>query len=251
MQRQFTIPTAEPFLFTNGPVGCLLVHGFTGTPKEMRPLGEFLAHKGYTSMGVRLAGHATQPDDMLRTHWQDWLASVEDGIHYLRCCTDKVFVMGLSMGGVLTLLAAARYEIAGAVALSTPFALAPDPRLKWIPLLAHIQPEVEKGPPDWRDPSNLTEHKSYPAYPTLGIGQLNSLLAEMRSAIPDIRVPVLLMQSRTDTSILPESMERIYALLTTQEKHMVWVENSGHVITREPEKEKVFTEIDAFLRPLS
>ncbi len=68
------IPTAEPFVFPGGPVGCLLVHGFTGTPKEMRWLGEYLAGQGHTVLGVRLAGHATQPEDMIRARWWDWAA---------------------------------------------------------------------------------------------------------------------------------------------------------------------------------
>jgi esterase/lipase len=44
----------NPFTFEGGPVGCLLVHGFSGSPPEMRPMGEFLAGKGLTVLGVRL-----------------------------------------------------------------------------------------------------------------------------------------------------------------------------------------------------
>ncbi|NTV37277.1 MAG: carboxylesterase, partial [Anaerolineaceae bacterium] len=53
--------TAEPFLLPGGKVGCLLIHGFTGTPKEMRWWGEDLAGRGYTVLAPRLAGHATTP----------------------------------------------------------------------------------------------------------------------------------------------------------------------------------------------
>jgi carboxylesterase len=51
----FIIPSAEPFYFPGGKTGCLLVHGFTGSPKEMRWMGEYLAGQGYTVLGVRLA----------------------------------------------------------------------------------------------------------------------------------------------------------------------------------------------------
>ena len=78
------IPTAEPFFFAgkgaNAKIGCLVTHGFTGAPKEMRWLGEYLNHQGYTVCGIRLNGHATKPEDMVRSHWQDWLLSVEDGL---------------------------------------------------------------------------------------------------------------------------------------------------------------------------
>ena len=63
MSEALIMPTAEPFFFPGGPTGCLLVHGFTGTPKEMRWLGEHLVSQGYAALGVRLAAHATRIED--------------------------------------------------------------------------------------------------------------------------------------------------------------------------------------------
>ena len=93
------IPTAEPFFFPGdrSKPACLLIHGFTGTPKEMRWMGEFLNERGYTCLGVRLAGHATVPEDMIRSNWTDWSASVEDGYSTLRSITVNLFLVGLSM----------------------------------------------------------------------------------------------------------------------------------------------------------
>ena len=78
------IPGAEPFFFPGGSTGCLLVHGFTGTPKEMRAMGEYLHQRGFSVLGVRLTGHATRPEDLQRARWQDWLLSVEDGWQLLK-----------------------------------------------------------------------------------------------------------------------------------------------------------------------
>ena len=93
------IPTAEPFLLPgdSSKPACLLIHGFTGTPKEMRWMGEFLNRQGYTCLAVRLTGHATDPEDMIRSRWTDWAASVEDGYALLRGLTDNIFLIGLSM----------------------------------------------------------------------------------------------------------------------------------------------------------
>src|SRR5512146_2812306 len=107
------IPTAEPFLFPGSRTGRLLIHGFTGTPKEMRWMGEYLAGRGFSVMGVRLAGHATTPEDMIRAHWTDWVASVEDGYHLLRGIADHVYLIGLSMGGNLSLLLSTRLPVRG------------------------------------------------------------------------------------------------------------------------------------------
>src|SRR3989304_2424624 len=90
------LKSAEPFYFPGGNIGCLLVHGFTGTPKEMRYLGKNLANRGYSVLGVRLVGHATRMEDMTRTSYRDWLASVEDGWWMLSGCSEKIFVIGRS-----------------------------------------------------------------------------------------------------------------------------------------------------------
>ena len=114
------IPSAEPFFFpgastvatgTSHTTGVLLAHGFTGAPKEMRWMGEYLAQEGYPCLGVRLAGHATCPEDMIRSTHADWLASVEDGYHLLRGVCEQVVLAGLSMGGVLSLISATRLPV--------------------------------------------------------------------------------------------------------------------------------------------
>lgn len=248
MRQPLIMPTAEPFYFPGDATACLLIHGFTGTPKEMRWMGEYLARAGHTVLGIRLAGHATHPDDLPRCKWQDWLASVEDGLNLLKGVARRTYVMGLSMGGILSLLAAARYPLAGVVAMSTPYALPPDPRLRYARLIARVMKTIAKGPPDWRDPAAGRDHADYPAYPVAGIAELADLLVEMRAALPAIRVPVLLIHSRADSGVLPENMERIYAALTTADKSMLWVENSSHVITREPDRETVFQAALDFIR---
>jgi carboxylesterase len=242
------IPTAEPFFFPGNRTGCLLIHGFTGTPKEMRWMGEYLASKGYSILGVRLTGHATQPEDMLRAHWQDWVTSVEDGYDLLKGVADQVFVVGLSMGGVLSLLFASQHQVSGVVAMSTPYALPNDPRMPFIQVLSWLQPKMPKGPPDWHDLEAAKDHIDYPYYPTRAIAELRDLLNEMRAALPKVSVPVLLIHSRQDPGVLPHNAEQILAQLGSQDKHLLWVENSGHVITREPEKQVVFKAAEDFIR---
>jgi carboxylesterase len=250
------IPSAEPFFFPGGRTGCLLIHGFTGTPKEMRPLGEALAQEGYTVLGVRLAAHATQPKDMLRARWQDWLVSAEDGWHLLRGAADQIVVGGLSMGGMLALLLASerwaeRCPVAGVISMSTPYAFVSDPRLPFIRLLHPFIPEVKKGPSDWRDPQAAQDHAEYPAYPTRAIAELIDLAAEMRRALPTVRVPALLMHARGDSGggfFDPDSMPKLHACLGSQQKEMLWLEDCGHVITRDARRVQVFQAASAFLR---
>jgi carboxylesterase len=256
------LATAEPFFLPGetGRAGCLLIHGFTGTPKEMRWMGEYLQQRGLTCLGVRLAGHATRPQDMIRSRYTDWIASVEDGYHLLRGAlggesqreTPPLFLVGLSMGGVLSLLMSTRLPVAGVVAISTPYALPSDPPLWLVKGLSWFVPALKKskGPPGtgWFDQQAWREHVSYPKNPTRSIAELLPLLAEMRAALPQVRVPVLLIHSRDDRYVLPENMDRIYAALGASTKERLWVTGSGHIVTREPPRQQVFEAAFQFIR---
>ncbi len=241
------IPTAEPFLFLGEPgkPACLLIHGFTGTPKEMRWMGEFLNQQGYTCLGIRLTGHATQPEDMIRSTWTDWTASVEDGYHLLRGLTDNIFLVGLSMGGILSLLMSTRLDVRGVVAMSTPYKLPDDPRLRhidWLSKIVSYMPKSDVVPgAGWFDKEAWKDHVSYPQNPVRSIGELNKLLGEMRSALPQLNVPVLLIHSKDDGYVLPENIELIYSgLLNASDKTKLHVTGSGHVVPRDAARQEAF-----------
>jgi carboxylesterase len=239
------IATAEPFLFPGSRTGCLLIHGFTGTPKEMRWMGEYLARKGFSVLGVRLAGHATRPDDMIRSRWTDWVASVEDGCHLLRELADRIYLVGLSMGGALALLLSTRLDVKGVIAISTPMTVPDDWRMNYIGLISKFRPYMPKSrfPPGygWFDQAAWKEHISYPQNPVRSIAELNKLLIKMRLALREVRVPVLLIHSQDDGYVVPANMERIYAALTNAvEKTTLSVKGSGHVVTRDAAREQVF-----------
>ncbi|MCA1553461.1 MAG: alpha/beta fold hydrolase, partial [Chloroflexi bacterium] len=111
---------AEPFHFQGTHIGCLLIHGFTGSPWEMRWLGEQLAADGHSVRGIRLAGHGTCPEDMRSTRWHDWYATVLDGYRELRAQCEQVVVIGLSLGGALALHLAAHETVDALVVMATP-----------------------------------------------------------------------------------------------------------------------------------
>ena len=249
------IATAEPFFFLGdkSKPACLLIHGFTGTPKEMRWMGEYLNQQGFTCLGVRLAGHATTPQDMIASHWTDWTASVEDAYSLLKNLTDNIYLVGLSMGGILSLLMSTRLEVKGLAAMSTPYKLPDDPRLRNIELISKTVPFMPKGNEEpgsgWFDKEAWKDHVSYPQNPVRSVGELNKLLGEMRAALPRINVPVLLIHSKDDDYVLPESMEHIYAdLEKASDKTKLYITGSGHVVTRDAARHQVFEAAVEFIQ---
>ncbi len=216
-------------------------------------MGDYLNEQGYTCLGIRLAGHATNPEDMIRSHWTDWTASVEDGFHLLSGSVDRIFLAGLSMGGVLSLLMSTRLDVAGVVAMSTPYKLPDDPRLRhieWISKIVSYMPKSDEEPgASWFDKEAFKEHVSYPQNPVRSIGELNKLLGEMRAALPNLHVPVLLIHSRDDKYVLPENMEMIFAdLKNAPDKTKVYITGSGHVVTRDAARQQVFDLVRDFIK---
>ena len=113
---------AESFFFKHGEVGCLLVHGGTGTPAVMKKMGKYLAENGISSFGVRLKGFGTSVDDWLKTNHLDWIVSAEDALKELEKDCKSIFVSGLSMGASLALFLAGKHQglITGAISICAP-----------------------------------------------------------------------------------------------------------------------------------
>jgi carboxylesterase len=160
---------------------------------------------------------------------------------------EEIFIIGLSMGGVLSLYASSYLPTAGTIVMSTPYDLPQDPRIPLLPLLWHLFPLADKGKDDWRNPDAVKEHISYAKYPTRSLIELQKLLDQMRTSLPSLTAPVLLFQSRDDETVPAENMPRLHGDIGSFSKEMVWVEDSGHVLTREPVQDFVFRTIYAFI----
>ncbi len=216
-------------------------------------MGEYLAEQGFSVLGIRLAGHATRPEDMIRTRWTDWTANVEDGYHILRGAADHIYLIGLSMGGVLSLLMSTQLGVRGVIAISTPYQIAKDWRMNYIGLLSKIWPFLPKSKAapgsGWFDQEARRDHVSYPQNPVRSIGELNKLVAYMRIALPEVRVPVLIVHSRDDQYVLSQNLEQLYAaLVNASDKTKLYVMGSGHVVTRDARRQELFEAAAKFIR---
>lgn len=247
------VPGGAPFFRRGGPDGCLLLHGFTSMPEEMEPLGDYLAARGYTVLGQRLAGHGTHPDDLARTRWTDWLVSVADGLALLSAQCERAFLVGQSLGGILALIAAAHFAVDGVVGLSTPFLPRFSRRQLWRWRLAgRFGVSDDKGGPEARHPAlGVRREAAYPAYaqtPSAVLPELAPLGAALRRALPAVTAPVLLVQSDADAAIPPDSLPQLQARLGAARVETLWVEGMDHALTFDPQRDVVFAAVAAFLQ---
>lgn len=233
---------AKEFYYRGSSTGVLLIHGFTGTPSEMRMLGEFLKDKGYTVKGILLKGHGTTPEDMKKCNYRDWIRSAVEGYKALKQECGEVFAVGLSMGGLLALHLARNYDIKGAAVLSAPVRIHGRSAA-----LAFIERNFKTY--ILRKPGKKSVNIiSYDRSPIKSVHELFKLIRLVRANLKNIEKPVLIMQSYGDRTVSPLSANIIYNSIGSQDKSIVYLHNSGHVITCDSEKEQVFEEVYNFIR---
>ncbi len=236
---------AEPLFLLGGDCGVLLIHGFTGSPAEMGLLGEFLHKKGYTVLAPRLSGHGTTVEEMANTQWSHWYSTVEDAYHILKSICNRVVVIGLSMGGLLAFKLGTEYKVDKIVSLSTPIFIA-DKRLDLLPVYRMFRKFVPKKRKAYADiPSKYTV--CYKSTPLRSLSSLLDLIQHVDALLPSIAVPLLIIQGRRDHTVQARSAQYIYDKVGTEDKQLIWLEKSGHIVTIDIEREGVFAYIADFL----
>ncbi len=116
----FTEPEHEPDTLPGSSGAILLVHGFPGSPAEMRGLGDALRKQGWTVRIMRLPGHGAEYREMFLQRLSSWEEAVEGELRSLLEKHAPVLLAGYSIGGALSACAAAGLKPDGLV-LMAPF----------------------------------------------------------------------------------------------------------------------------------
>jgi carboxylesterase len=241
------LPGAEPINLPGGPVGALLVHGFTGTTQSLRPWAEHLAAGGLTVSAPRLPGHGTRWQDMNSTGFPDWYREVERAFDELQGGCETVFVMGLSMGGTLALrLAELRpREVAGLVVVNASLTTARKDA-KLLPLASRVLASFPGIASDIKKPGSV--ELAYDRVPLKAAASLQAAWPVVASDLHRISCPVLVFRSRVDRVVPPLSgamLMRGLAGGTIEERVL---EDSYHVATLDNDAPAIFEGSLAFVR---
>jgi carboxylesterase len=240
-------PKAQPF-FLNGSqkVACLFIHGFTAAPAEVYPVARLINEmSGYTICGPLLPGHGTTPEKLNQTDWQIWFQTVKDETINLLADYDKVFIVGLSMGGLLALHAGYTIPgIKGVVSINAPL-------FNKNPLLTALAPIIKNLSPYYPkkiDQSVLKLEKqgrfAYHVHPLQAFSSMMKLRHVVMNELGQINIPVLVMQSINDESVRMKSA--LYIRKKTGAR-IIDLPLSRHVATMGPEKELIAHSIIDFV----
>ena len=237
-------PGAEPFRFGAGSTGALLLHGFTGSPASLRPLGESLGAAGVTAVGPLLPGHGTSDwNDLGGATLESWREAADDGLEDLASC-DSTTVVALSMGAGLALDLAARKpdRVAGMV-LINPYVR--DPRLALAGVMRVFLRSVKGVGNDIKRPGQ--DEVCSERIPVRTLAQVHRLHSLVARELPSVTQPLLVMRSDDDHTVDASNAKLIMERAGSAQKELMRLTNSYHVATLDYDADVITERTLAFL----
>jgi carboxylesterase len=230
-------------------IGVLLVHGLNGSKQDFAEIEGRLLERGMVVVNMLLPGHGSTVKEMLNTGWNDWSQAVIEEVRALKQRCDEVFLVGHSMGGALSLHAAAHEEVAGIVSICAPLYLHPGLKAavrvaKYItPLLPSLREDVRD-----RTARGPNAREGYRWWPMRPLDSLLQFLPHLREELPRITVPALIMISIHDHVVPAREGRDIYRRIGTREKHLVTFHHSYHVVMRDFDRVELLEKTLAFIQ---
>lgn len=234
-----------------GSRGVLLLHGFGDTPQTLSLLARRLHKAGYGVLVPLLPGHGRTMRAFRKSRADEWIEAASGSLATMQRRHSETSVVGLSMGGALAVLLAARSRDMPALVLIAPYLGMPLPlriAAATQQLWGRFAGEVNaRNPRSIHDPIEREKNLAYGAVTASALNELWKVVRRARKALPAVKTPTLIIQSREDPRILPGVAESALNRLGAEEKRIVWTEGAGHIITVDYGRERVFTETERWL----
>ncbi len=243
-------PQARPFELVGGQVNCLLIHGLTASPSEMRLMGEYLHERGCSVYAPLLPGHGRTPKHLNQTSWPEWFREVEAWAEKLRQEPYPLVVIGLSMGALLTLELGLRVKgIRGLVCINPPLVLR-DWRSNWARLAKVFRNYIPKALSDEDRQLQSRGRFAYDCIPLKAFVSMQALVKDVIKNLDKIDVPVLAVQGGRDELVDARSYKILAQRLPAGRLRSLYLERSPHVATMGEELEQLGAAIEDFISSL-
>lgn len=222
-------------------IGCLVIHGFGGSVDEINPLASRLREKGYKVVCPRLKGHTGKRSDLKRAGYTDWIASAEQGLMELLSDCRSVYMIGFSMGGLIAVNLALKYDAAGMVTINTPIYYWDIRRILSNIVMGFVR----------RDFRMIKRYiRSTVAFPLPALINFNLLLSRTKPMINDVICPVFIAQGMDDDTVRNSSAHYIFDNVSSQVKRLEFYKGSGHLMLWSPAAHDAIRDIEAFLEDM-
>ncbi len=233
---------------TREPYGALLLHGLGSSMASVAVLAERLVGDGIPSEAPWLRGHGTRPEDLRGVTWHDWYADAVAALDRLLARCDAAAVVGLSMGALVALhVAIERPERLRAVVVVAPALRQAHPFAGLVRFVAPFWRFLPAPTTCFNDPRCADVAPGYDRLPASAVLALMAYARWLEPRLHRIHTPTLIVHSRADRVIRPDSATRIYARLGAAEKELRWFERSGHEMLLDCEGRAVLDAVERFI----
>ncbi len=220
---------------------CLVIHGYTGSLRSVEGLGKVLEAAGFDVDVPLLPGHGTSVDDLLDRRWPGWVATVQDAYRRLAVDHDRVVLVGLSMGGSLATWLAAdpagHPEVAG-LACVNPYVEPPAESFRQL-MLGFLDAGFDCVPGPANDVAEPeADEGGYDQWPVRPLLSLFDALDDLLPRLPAVACPVLIVTSRQDHVVPPESSD-LLAERVSGPVERLFLDRSFHLATLDVERDVV------------
>jgi carboxylesterase len=224
----------------DAPAAVLLLHGFTGSPWEVRPLGEALAARGFHVRAIRLPGHGIGPAGMANVTWRDWEQAVEEAFATL-AGARRTFVAGLSMGALLGMLLAARHgvKVHGLALMAPVWKLRGLEgrllrRVRFLPIPEWTGMWLTKSTTDLEDELARADAPILSRYPLARVYDLFTVQDHAQAVVSEVRCPTLVAAAEQDHIVDFASVERLAAALPNS--RFLALRQGFHILPRDRDR---------------
>jgi carboxylesterase len=227
----------EPFSFEGGPVGLLLLHGYTGNPSSLRRIGEWLAARGHAVACPLYPGHGRDWRALGRHRWQEWVAEADRALLELAGTVESVVVLALSFGAAVGLRLAARHpETVRGIAVVNPY-LRDHRYWRAVPPVDGVGNDIRKPGEDELPAERI---------PVRALLELGGALRAVKRDIPAVRQPLLVFESAEDHVVPKGTVRWLLERIGSERKELVALPNSYHVATLDHDAELIFERTHEF-----
>jgi carboxylesterase len=223
-------------------IGCVILHGFTGSPYEVEPLADHLEQFGWKVSVPTLPGHGPNRDEMKKVTWKDWVQAAEKEVSKMIQECSVVYLIGFSMGGLIAAHLATKYPITKLVLLSACVYYV-NPQQIFHNMAEAIKSNFSSG---GKELLKKYMERSL-STPIRAVIHFRRLVKVLKPDLSKISVPTLILQGECDDIVEPRSATYIYEQIKSPVKELYFLPRSKHVICRDCEGEEVIQLVDQFL----
>lgn len=246
---------AQTTVYHGGRSGVLMLHGFGGSPDDLRETARALQQEGFSVVNARIAGHGTTPEDLEQRTAADWQASARAGLNLLRKEADEIFLFGFSFGGSLAidLLLDEPFSIRGLILVGMPIWTAGERKNRFLLPFARLVGKRFARKRWVKTAKVAAEYRAAGKYLVTPIAAFARMLEfidrNTKAQLKRVRVPTLMLYSKDDYATDPRSADYCYTHLGTEEKELYWVplESKVHHVLKSRKRSAALEKIRDFL----